>query len=150
MAFVSDAQLLSDLADTLKKPEAQLQAYWTRIVSQSHAWAYQYIVNCLLGKGFLIAQITQWDSGPHYERLLTLWMALTRGGGLEGYDDKFLKQLDCRDQLKELRALEISGVAVNPEGTAGLASTGAYDTTDDIFVWPDPDDTAHRGEPIRW
>lgn len=149
MAFLSDAQTLVSLEDTLKKPAGTLQSYWSRINTESHAWAYAHVVNVLLGKGFTIAQIADWDSGAHYERDLTLWRALTRGGGLEGYDDKFVKTFDRREELKALVALEIDGVFTAPAGTAGQVSTGPLDTTTDVFVWPDPDDP-NLGSVTRW
>lgn len=149
MAFLTDEQLLNDLSDLLKKEQGTLLPYWGNIVSAAHGWAYAFVVNTLAGRGFTLAQITAWDLGPHYERDLTLWKALVRGGGLEGYDDRFVKMLDVREELSKVSTLVIDGVFQQPEGAAGTVGVGAADTSRDVFVWPDPNDE-HLGEVTRF
>lgn len=149
--FVSTDQCLSDLADSLQKTLADLAPQWNGIVSRSHAWAYNFIVATLTAKGFTLAQIVQWDQGGDFERDLTLWKALSRGGALSGFDDKFIKTYDVRQDLVCLNSLPISGVWQTPASTPGLVGTGALNTTEDIFVWPGDDGEGETlGQLLQW
>lgn len=139
MFINSDSQLLSDLADTLQKDPGTLQSYWTRILSQCHALSYQWLVATMTSKGFTLSQVLSWDMGPFYERDLTLWMALRRGAALQTVDDKLLGTLDVRKEIQELNVLTIAGVAQDPAGTYAQPTTGSFDISNDIFVWPPQD-----------
>ena len=154
--FLTDAQLLSDLSDELKKVASALPNYWTNLVKQSHAWAYGYMVSHLLARGFTVALINQWDYGADYERNLTLWKVLTRAGAVEGYDDKMIQLLDVRKELCDI-SLSVGGVWKSPDnipgpGTVGTGRIGGND--DDIFTWPPDGGEAPPGpglgELTRW
>ena len=62
--FLTDQQILNSVADLLKYSAASLPAYWTNIVTEQHAAAYNYMLGKLLNRGFLQSQILQWDQGP--------------------------------------------------------------------------------------
>lgn len=122
--FLSDAQLLNDLADTLQKAQGTLSAYWVNVCTQSHRWAFGILAQFWLGKGFTLAQLQSWDYGIDYERNLTLWRALTRPGSLQAVDDKLVATLDVRKDLCEQQVLLAAGVPQIPAGDAGQVGTG--------------------------
>jgi hypothetical protein len=135
--FLTDAALLNDLADTLQKPEGTLQLFWQNILPQEHLKAYQWLVSTMLRKGFLLTQVVGWDMGQFYERDLTLYFTLRRGAALQPVDDRLLGTMDVRKEVEELQVLSVGGVFQDPAGTAGQVGSGAYDTSGDVFVWPD-------------
>jgi hypothetical protein len=146
--FLASGQLQSDLAGTLKTTMDRLGNYWGEFILQAQTWAYQEIVSRLLARGFTPTQINSWDRGAEYERALTLWWALQRGAGLEGYDDKFLKMFDRRAELNTV-FVSVGGGWQPPADTPGTVGTGALSTGRDMFVPIDPDDP-RIGEPARW
>lgn len=134
--FLTDAQLLNDLADTLQKDEGSLQVFWQNILTQSHSWAYGIIVGELSYKGYILSQITGWDYGADWERNLTLWRALTKGAALQAVDEKLIESLDVRKDLKELQGIISGGVYQYPQGDPGTVGVGDADYSNDIFVLP--------------
>ncbi len=147
--FLTDDQCLQSVADMLKTAKASLPAYWSSVVSEAHAGAYNEIVGRLLRRGFTLAQITAWDRGAEFERQLTLFWALTNGGGLNSYDDKFIKTFDRRKDLDDVQ-FSIANVFINPVASdgPGQVGIGSEDTSNDLFSL-DPDDV-RRGHPTRW
>ena len=151
MAFTTDTVCLQDLADALQKGgTADLTDFQISMSSKSHAWAYGEIVSALTARGFLIAQITQWDRGNEFERDLSLYRSLCHGGVGQNIDEKWAKTFDRREDLKTV-VLTISGVLVQPTGPTGLPRVGVEDTGNDIFVWPDrADDCGVLGKATKW
>ena len=131
----TDAQLLQDLADEVKKTLGGLPDYWNRIVSQSHAWAVGRIVASLVSRGYTYQQILSADQTPDYERGLTLYMTLKRAGTVEGYKADNLKALDFSDDLKH-DVLTVGGAFIVPGGSVGIPNTGLTNAPDDIFQYP--------------
>jgi hypothetical protein len=135
MPFITDEAALGVVSDALKLDSpASLAPYWPGIVARANAWAYNEVVDRLLRRGLLIAQVTQWDRGAEVQSDLMLWKALTVGAGLEGFDDKFLKTLDRREELDKA-GFFVAGVWLAPDGTAGQARSGASSDTG-TFGWP--------------
>ncbi len=150
MSYISDAQFLQDLTDTLKKGNITLTTSWANLAPQAHSRGYSKLVSTLLGRGFLAAQITAWDDGAVYERDLSLYFALVRGGVLDAFDAKFIELLDVRKEICALTAIPIGGVWQPPGGTAGQAEVGAIDTSTDLFGPAWDGDDPRIGKPIRW
>jgi hypothetical protein len=153
---LTDAQLLSDYADNIKKSGqmADLPAYVPNLVSQSHSWAVGKIVSTLAARGYSPSQIASADQTGDYERALTLFMAHKRAAVIEGTSDTNVKTLDFTEGLKDV-VLTQGGQFVIPAGPFGIPKSGLPDTSDDIFVWPDETDQSDipgpgRGEPLNW
>lgn len=152
---LTDAQLLLDLSDEIKKVAGNLPPYWPNLVSQSHAWAVNRIISGLVSRGYSIAQIQSADQTADYERALTLFMAIKRSAVVEGNNDINLKSLDFTEGLKEA-VLTTGGQFIIPAGPFGVPHGGLPNTSDDIFVWPDETNLGEdapgpgRGQPIDW
>ena len=99
--------------------DADNGAHWEAVVTDAHASGYNDIVGALAGRGFSAAQIADWDGGPPYEIDQALFWALTKGGGLHAYDDKFINKLDRRKDLLAA-VITIDGAKVTPAGTVGI------------------------------
>jgi hypothetical protein len=143
MSFIIDADALVAVADALKLTgTAEMPAYWNRIVPRANAWAYGQIKQALVRRGHSTDDIDRWDEGPAYQMDLMLWRALTEGGALEGFDERWVQMLDRREELKEV-ILIVGEEWEQPEDLAGQSRTGPYDTSGDQFVadWRDPNYT---------
>lgn len=150
MALLNKTEAKSALANVLKTAVEDVPDYWDTIIADGIAFADGEIFSRLIARGYTSAQVNAWDHRKSYAKKLFLWSALVEGGGLAGFDDKFIERLDVRESLDTL-TLAIGGEYVIPaqggEG-AGTASFGDRDTSTDLFVL-DPDD-ARRGEVTRW
>lgn len=132
---LTDAQLILDLADEIKKTGAQLPNYWNNLVKQSHSWAVNRIVAAFVARGFSFPQIASSDQVADYERAMTLFMAIKRGGLVENYGDQNLKTLDFTEGMKTT-VLTQGGQFIVPAGPYGIPNSGLINAPDDIFVWP--------------
>ena len=149
MAFTTDSVCLQDLADALQLAgTSSLASQLTNLSSRCHAWAYNYIVQALANRGYLLSQITSCDWGADVERDLTLWKTLSVQFVKTTISKESMDAMDQREMLKTMPVV-ISGVFTDPQGTRGIVSTGDYDTTNDLFVPFDPDDS-RLGQPTRF
>ena len=138
--FITDNQVLSSVADTLKYQVSNLPAYWTNIVTQQHAAAYQYMVGKLVARGFTLAQILQWDQGPYYEMELSKFFVFTDAAAVDAVN---LTNARLRDVRKELETvlLCVGGAYITPAaggdtpGTVGFGPMNNDCTA--IFEYPD-------------
>lgn len=155
---LTDAQLMGDMSDELKKSLSGMPNYLTNIVAQAHGRAVSQIVAALAARGYTYAQIQSADQTPDLERSQTLYWALRRAGVPEGWNDTNLKALDVREDLKEI-ALTQGGAFVIPGGTVGVPNVGLSAAPDDIFQYPATDGTppfppgqfaADDGDGIHW
>ncbi len=149
--FLTDAAVLQSVADLLKVDVASLPAYWTNVVAEAHAAAYNEMVGRLLDRGYTLAQITAWDQGVFYERMISLFWALTNGAGTSAFDPKFINQFDRRKDLDTV-LLAVAGVYIKPGNmdvdAPGTVGFGAEDFSDCLIV-PDFDDH-RRGKTTRF
>ena len=133
MAFTSAPILKDRLAGLIKTDDGKLQDFWDGIISDSNRAAYAEIVRRLVGRGYTLAQVVQWDDGAEFETDIGLFWCLTKGGALHNYDDKFIAKLDRREELDDVLFL-IGGVAVDPAGSTGdVVGHGYLDDSDSIF-----------------
>jgi hypothetical protein len=138
--FLTDPDCLQAVADLLKADVPSLPSYWPGVVAAAHVSAFQEIQGRLIARGYTPAQVLQWDRGPELEKSLTIFWALTNGGGLSGYDDKFIRMYDRRKELDTV-VVALNGVWTRPGDTPGQVSTGAFDTSGDLFSgYADPSD----------
>lgn len=154
--YLTDAQIQTSLLPLLKLNDATtLAAYWTTIISDCHQQAYNEVQGRLLERGYTAAQIAAWDRGAELEKDLSLYWCLTKGAGLNGTDDKWIKVLDRR---KELETISVSnaGKVVNP-GPVGLVGFGTLSTGVGAFVYQpqpssDPDNPTSilDGQRTKW
>ncbi len=151
--FLTDANILQSVADLLKQPVANLPAQLGtlaspgNVITEAHAAAYNEVVGRLLRRGFTLAQITAWDQGIFYERMISLYFVLINTAGTLGYDDRWVKQYDRRADLDTV-LVSSANVVEDPAGTAGTVGVGTMDTRNDLVV-VDPDDR-HIGRVTRF
>lgn len=149
MAALLDTDVLADLADVLKQAAADLPDHWGRIVPRAHASAVQEIYGRLLNRGFTAAQVDAWDRVEEFERDLSLYWCLVRGGAYGQIDEAALKALDRRKELDAV-LLFINGVWVKPTGDQpGLVSTSGPSLDGGVFNYPDPEAPGF-GEYTKW
>jgi hypothetical protein len=97
VAFLTETQAKEAVAGALKTSSAALPDYWDGIVSESRDYAHAQVVSRLKGRGYTDDEIAAWgaagEQAKGYERRILLEEALTRGGMLDDYDEKFIRQL---------------------------------------------------------
>jgi hypothetical protein len=123
--FLDDAALKSRLADVQQMftGSAELQAWWTSIISDSNRAAYNDINTALLARGYTAAQIAAWDQGIDFQVDIGLWRALVKGGATKDWGPEskaYIDELDRRGELA-LAVITNGGVVVEPV----LPATGA-------------------------
>lgn len=155
MAFLTHAQILQSCADQMHQAVAALPAPFGTLdspgtmITEAHDAAYNEILGKLLARGFTLAQIAAWDQGPFYERKISLFFVATDNAALFNYDDKFIKLMDLRADLKSV--LVSSGGGANwstPKDSPGTVGSGPENTSSDLFVADDADE--RRGRVTRW
>lgn len=152
--WLTDFQLQQVLLDQLQKSNASnsatLEPWWEGVVSRANLWAYWEIVGRLAERGFTKSQIDAWDRGQEFQQDLGLWRAISQLAAMQPdtYSAKGLESLDRRKELTGSEREDIKPVGVtsgglwqDPAGVPGQVSTGGYDQSQDMFVWPDPDDS---------
>lgn len=146
---ITDAQLKDRLASLLSKNGAALNAdKWDVIVSDSNRSAYWDIVSRLMNRGYTKAQVDAWDRLAEYTIDIGLYWCAIKGGGLEGYDDKFISKLDRRKELDEVFVTEAGVEAAIDEGDIGV---GGQVTDEDLFGQPiDVEGDSRVGEVTEW
>ncbi len=150
--FTTDAAILQRVADALRQAIGSLDVFWSRHVTEGHTAAYQDIVGRLLGRGFVLSQITAWDRGAEFETDIGVYWALVKGAALDGFSDLFIQKIDRRSELDKMATLQVAGVWQKPGSTTdqpGMVSTSNFDTSGSVFNPFDPDDP-RVGQPIRW
>lgn len=163
--FIQDADLTSALRDVLQRAggaQGNLRPFWNSIITNANNKAYWEIVERFMHRGYSKAIIDQWDRGAEFQRDIGLWWALEMGLAMdpETYNPEALKpyQLDRRSELETGQEqgsfrkgvlLTIGGVFVQPDTSVAQAVSGGFDTSGDMFVWPDPNDT-RIGNPSKF
>jgi hypothetical protein len=148
VAWVTTEELKQAIADTLKIDVTTLQDYWDRIATDSVEEAIADIRAALMVRGFTGSQIeTTWAESRPMSRRLALYWSLVKGGGLNAYDDKFVKDLDIRKDLPTMRLVDAGGAAIVP---AGLVGHGVMADTPTERVFTDPNSPRGAGSFRPW
>jgi hypothetical protein len=107
MSYITNGQLFDYVTALLHRGQISVQAdspFWQTIVDKAWADSYGYIFRALVARGFgSVTQVPLWDDGPSFQKSIGAWMALTEGGALGNYDDKFIERLDRREELKTVQ-----------------------------------------------
>lgn len=136
--WITEAELLQEVADILKVPLARLDPYWARIISGNggNGGANQDAANdinsILQGKGFTVAQIDAWDNRVTFNRDITLHLAFKKAGGLAQYDQNAIDSWDRRKQLMDAATIMIGGLVVAPGSDDGGGMSAGCITERDI------------------
>lgn len=104
------SDLEGDVRQILK--EDTLEDYWPPLCAKAAETAYADLAGVLLGKGYTIAQLDQWDFRRAYSRQQALFWLYTESSLGIGYDDKEINKLDRRKELTESATILINGAAV--------------------------------------
>lgn len=147
--FIVDATLKTALQNTLQK--STLPAFWDEIVTSANSSAYWDIVGRLVARGFTKAQVDSWDRGAEFQRSIGLFWCLNHPAAI-GSDNSYSRQnVEAFDRRLELSgdpaqgiqavAVTSGGVLLQPEGTAGQPTVGPFDTSTDLFLTADPEDS---------
>ncbi len=139
--FLTDADIGLSLSQIFKVADyAALLTkapYWSQIVTQSHASAYQDVYQGLINRGFSASQIAGWDRGAEFENDQSLYWCLVKGGGLQDYDPKYVKMLDRREEIGNMQQLIVGGVWQKPGlPEPGQAETGPISVANSVFPLP--------------
>jgi hypothetical protein len=146
--FVTDAATLQAINDTLQGiGAAPAPSYLANINVRAHQWAYNVITMVLTRRGWLLAQIVQWDNGPAAEVDLTVFRALSQAGTLVDVPNDLLKSLDWRPELKTVE-LTIAGVYQDPLGQAGQVTGGQISGLEVGGLHDDGREETSRGEHV--
>ncbi len=136
MSFITDAQLLQAVSDRLHQSgPGALPAWWSNVVTEANAGAYQTILGALLERGFSLAQVSAWDRGAEFQKAQGLWLAFSNGGCLDAID---LKELAMLNREKELCSVQVFAAGVwqrpqDPQGQ-GTVGSGPQDEPSDVFT----------------
>lgn len=133
MPFITDAVLKTHVAAVLKFDESTLPAYWNNLIASANESAYLDIRGALIQRGYLANQVDVWPRGAEFNRDLGVFWALVKGAGLHNYDDKFIKLLDRREELKDVLVEGIDAVVQTPQGSPAAVGYGNASTTNDRF-----------------
>jgi hypothetical protein len=149
MSFLTDAQITQSVSDILKYASVGgLPTYAANVVTEAHAAAYNEMLGRLLNRGYTLAQITSWDQGVFYERMLSIYFVMVNVAGTGDYSDLWIKQYDRRKDLDTV-LISIGGVFVQPvEGQPGTCSVGTESTAADVTAWMNPNNDCGGGG--RW
>ncbi len=118
MAFNTSAQILQDIADSLKVGAvANLQPYYTNYAAEWQSQAFNDIVGILTGRKYTLAQVLAADNGPFWERSLTRWYIFSQPQTQGHFDPELIKLWDVRPVLRTVSIIT-AGVTVYPLGSA--------------------------------
>jgi hypothetical protein len=150
--FVTDATVLTDIAAALKQVSKAAwlakNAWAETAVGLPHLQAYNQIVSGLTSRGYTLAQVLAWDRGSEFERVFALYWFLVENSLLSEAGAKFIEKYERYEKWLATETLTSGGDPLVPGGTAGQVTTGALDTSSDLFGL-DPDDS-RIGYPSRF
>lgn len=127
--FLTDADVRLAVAGTLKVDPADLAGYWDDLIRQCHQSAYWDVRGALLQRGFTAAQVDAWDRGAEFERDLTIYWCLVRGGTLvPALSAEALDRLDRRAELAAV-LVETAAAPQPPARTPGQIAAGVLADT---------------------
>ncbi len=140
--FTKPADIEGQLQFVLQQPGGLTATYWSFMIPRAENAAYWTVVNALMIRGYTKAQIDQWDRGKEFEQDIALWFLLSnhKAASPGEFDKGILGVLDRRGELATT-LLTISGIYQDPAGTIGQTAHGAFDTSADLFVPDDPNDS---------
>lgn len=133
--FIDDDQAKQAVAAQLMQEPTALPAAWDTIIPAANNDAYRDIQAALLGRGFSQAQVDAWDRGAAFQTDLASFWSFSRAGVLSPLDAVALRNLDRRKELLTA-VVTVDGVVVNPGTSAGQASYGGFDYTNDLIGDP--------------
>jgi hypothetical protein len=145
--FNAQSVILGDVAAMLKSSGIATgnPPYWATVTAIMQQRAYNQMLDVMVSRGYLLAQFLAWDRGAEIERSHSLFLCLSEGAGVEGFDDKFLKTFDMSKELLTTN-LTIAGVHQDPQGYAGQVSTGRIEGMGETPHYRDHDGVGRRRE----
>jgi hypothetical protein len=148
LAVTAD-DVLDAVADSLHLSggAAALEPWWQGVAADALGSALADVQGALVGRGFSQGQLDAWAGYDPVVKQQAVFWALTRGGSLEAFDDKFVKALDRREWLKTAVVTDDAG------GLVGTASVGHGDikpTPKDPPAFPGGTFTDSEGRFRRW
>lgn len=127
--FLTDPDVRQSVAGLLKQDAATLAGYWDRLIQECHASAYYDVRGALLQRGFTVAQVDGWDRGAEFERDLTLYWCMVRGGlHVHAISAEQLDRLDRRKELETV-LVETAAAPQPPAHDPGRITHGVLATT---------------------
>jgi hypothetical protein len=150
VGFVTDAQVKTSVAAALHKAAADLDSFWSDLITDANTAAYDQISSRFINLGYSQAQIDAWDRGATFQKFLARYQALIDGAGDRDDVGEWAKQLEYwRGLLDGLTSLDDGGAVSNPTADpTGNVGHGSLSTRNDLFRL-DPDDD-RRGTSTQW
>lgn len=138
MAQISDTDLKQALADALGVADVSgLAPKWSRIVADANRDAWRAIQRALGARGYSLTDIDAWDDSAEFNRDIGLFWCLTRGGGLNDFDDRNVNKLDRRKELETCQVV-VGGAATFPGVASTTKQVGRGDIKSSTFFPSDP------------
>lgn len=137
-SFLTDAELKTSLAATIKVASGDLPAYWDTLITECNSAAYLDVRGGLIQRGFTAVQADAWDRGKEFQKDIGLYWLLVKGAGLHEYDQKFVMLLDRRKELQTVLVEIAGGATQTPTGDPSTAIFNRLDTTNDRWTMETP------------
>jgi hypothetical protein len=143
MAWITNNTLMVQVAARLGlQNAAALPEHWSQIIPDANDTAYNEIVGILVGRGFSLAQVNQFDNIQNWNRTIALGYAFQEAA-LRG--DQY-QQVPIDKMMKLLEELPtkkctVQGILVLPTGTGVRIGAGPEYTGMDRIQLQPPDGT---------
>lgn len=132
MAYITDANLKAYLKAHLKSG-GTLPDYWDVLIPIANTQAYNEIRRRLIGRGYLAADIDNWDEREFFSYSLGMCQLLKHAAAGDT-SDTWQQKFCIADQLDTIDIL-VDGEVVEPVADAGEIGTGVS-TVFDADEWP--------------
>lgn len=135
--WISGQQVLQRIADDVLsgKDVGTLPPKYLRAAEQAARIATAQIRSILKLRGWTATQVEGWDDRVAYATDLATFLAAPRCVGIGDYNLDALKELDCREYLRESPELSVGGApqAPSPDAAVGGAAAGTLDAAAAAF-----------------
>jgi len=155
--YVTDDEVLKAVARRIGVSADRMTAdapWWPEIVSEANEDAYEHVREAMVGQGYTVGQVDQWDYRSRWNRQVAVCYALRAAAVAKGYDETAIdKACKVLDDLEDV-TLVINGAHVYPTAAVpqiafgmGPGDPSQYDLTSDqldvnaVQTAPTPDPT---------
>lgn len=123
MAFVTEAQVKTELTAILGRAELETDTIWNQLIPGATEDAANEVTSAMVKRGFTAAQAASWDRAKEFSRDIALYWALVKGSATKAYDQQAIDKLDRRKELLTVDVL-IGGVEPDDHDPDGRIAVG--------------------------
>ena len=134
MAFLTDAQLKTELAAVLKVPEVELATWWTIVITAANAAAQAEIKSALAKQGYPVADAQSWDRSAEFSRAIGLYWCLVNASvaSQTQVNQQDLEKFNRRAELDTITIMIGDAVKSPTAGTGRVTRGKLLDDNDTI------------------